>query len=173
MLEARLNDEFENPVHQFLPLFRFRTFAPSRLQIRRMTRYITLLWNRSQNRQQATKEQIAIAIEVTRSYIADEQKLSRIAGRWTMEILRLGVKLDRAVTPADVRASAEKMIAIMQTEEHEQTTYVDSMERSMALTEPVLENGDWNTIQTDLEHPFVIGDAPVVTWQRRENGLLD
>src|ERR1700726_2836353 len=43
-LENRLNQEFENPVHQFLPLFRFRTFAPSRLQIRQMTRYMTLLF---------------------------------------------------------------------------------------------------------------------------------
>jgi hypothetical protein len=172
-LENRLNQEFENPVHQFLPLFRFRTFAPSRLQIRQMTRYMTLLFNRSQNRRAATKEQIRVAIAVTRAYIADEEKLARIAGRWTMEMLRLGVTLDRALNPAEVRESAEKMIATMQTEEHQQTAYVDSMERAMADTEPVLENGEWSTIQTDLEHPFVIGDAPVVTWRRRENGLLD
>ena len=48
-----------------------------------------------------------------------------------------------------------------------------ALERSMALTSRSFLNGDWNTIQTDLEHPFVIGDAPVVTWQRRGNGLLD
>jgi hypothetical protein len=173
MLETRLNQEFENPVHQFLPLFRFQTFAPSRLQIRQMTRYITLLFNRSQNRRRATKEQIAIAIDITRGYIGDEQKLARIAGRWTMEIVKLGFKLDRTVSPAEVRKSAEKMLATMQTEEHQQTSYVDSMERAMADTEPALENGEWNVIHTSLEHPFVIGDAPVVTWRRRENGVLD
>ena len=172
-LETRLNQEFENPVHQFLPLFRFRTFAPSRLQIRQMTRYITLLWNRSQNRRKATKEQIAVSIESTRAFIADEQKLERIAGRWTLEILGLGVKLDRPVSAAEVRESAQKMIATMRTEEHQQTAYVDSMQRAMANTEPALENGEWSTIQTDLEHPFVIGDAPVVTWQRQENGVLE
>jgi hypothetical protein len=138
-----------------------------------MTRYITLLFNRSQNRRGATKEQIAIAIEVTRGYIADEQKLARMAGRWTMEMLKLGFKLERAASPAEVRESAEKMIATMQTEEHQQTAYVDTMERAMADTAPTLENGEWSTIQTDLEHPFVIGDAPVVTWRRRDNGVLD
>ena len=146
-MEARLNQEFENPVHQFLPLFRFQTFAPSRLQMRQMTRYITLLWNRSQNRRGGTKEQTAISIELTCGYIADERKLERIAGRWTMEMLRLGVKLDRAVSPAEVRESAEKMITTMQTEEHQQTTYVDSMERAMEVTEPALESGDWNVVQ--------------------------
>jgi hypothetical protein len=138
-----------------------------------MTRYITLLFNRSQNRRGATKEQTAISIELTRGYIANERKLERMAGRWTMEILRLGIRLDRAVSPAEVRESAEKMIATMQTEEHQQTAYVDSMERAMANTEPALENGEWNTVQTDLERPFVIGDAPVVTWRRRDNGVLD
>jgi len=172
-METRLNEEFENPVHQFLPLFQYRTFAPSRLQIRQMTRYITLLWNRSQNRRKATKEQIAMSIELTRGFIADEQKLAKVAGYWTMDMLRLGFQLDRPVTSTEVQNSAEKMIATMQTEEHQQTAYVDTMERAMAITEPALENGEWSTVQTDLEHPFVIGDAPVVTWRRRENGTLD
>lgn len=172
-METRLNQEFENPVRQFLPLFQYRTFAPSMLQIRQMTRYVTLLWNRSQNRRKATKEQIAMSIDFTREFIADEQKMARVAGFWTMEMLRLGFQLGRPVSSMDVRESAEKIIATMQTEEHQQTAYVDSMERAMALTEPALENGRWNTVQTDLEHPFVIGDAPVVTWRRRENGVLD
>jgi Protein of unknown function (DUF4238) len=89
-----------------------------------------------------------------------------------MEIIRLGHPLQRAVTPEEVRESAEKMVAIMQTKEHEQTTYVDSMERAMATTDEALENAEWNVIQTDLDRPFVIGDAPVVTWHRVENGAL-
>jgi hypothetical protein len=98
-LETRLNQEFENPVHLFLPQLQYRTFPMSRLHVRQLTRYITLLWNRSQNRRGATRQQIAIAIESTRSYLADEDKLRRIAARWTMEIIRLGHPLERPVTP--------------------------------------------------------------------------
>jgi hypothetical protein len=64
------------------------------------------------------------------------------------------------------------MIATMQTQEHEQTAYVDSMERAMSTTDQALENGNWSVILTDLDHPFVIGDAPVVTWHRLETGIL-
>jgi hypothetical protein len=171
-LETRLNQEFENPVHQLLPDLRYRTFPMSRLHVRQLTRYITLVWNRSQNRRGGTKQQIEIAIESTRSYLADEEKVSKLAARWSLEIIRLGHPLQRPVSPEEVKISAERMIATMQTQEHEQTTYVDSMERAMTTTDQALENGDWNVIQTDLEHPFVIGDAPVVTWHLVESGTL-
>jgi hypothetical protein len=37
------------------------------------------------------------------------------------------------------------------------------MERAMAFLDDALDNGQWNVIQTTFDHPFVIGDAPVVT----------
>jgi hypothetical protein len=171
-LEIRLNQEFENPVHQFLGNMRYRTFVLSRFHIRQLTRYVTLLFNRSQNRRSATKEQVAIAIESTRAFISNEEKLAKVAARWTLEMIRLGYEIDRPVNGEDVRRSAEKMISTMQTEEHQQTTYVDSMERAMAFFDDVLDSGQWNTMHTAPDFPFAIGDAPVITWQRLENGAL-
>jgi hypothetical protein len=46
------------------------------------------------------------------------------------------------------------------------------MARAMEFTDETMENGQWNVIQTNLDHPFVIGDAPVVSWQRLDNGIL-
>jgi|HubBroStandDraft_1064217.scaffolds.fasta_scaffold220324_1 hypothetical protein len=46
----------------------------TRQDIRKLTRYITLLFNRSQNRRGATRELIAVAIESTRAFLADELK---------------------------------------------------------------------------------------------------
>jgi hypothetical protein len=161
--EARLNDEFEDPVHKFLKSLQMWTFVMSRLQVRQMTRYITLLFNRSQNRRGATAEPVSLAIQTTQSFLADEEKVAKVAARWTMEMIRLGYELDRPVGNADVRKSAEDMIATMQTPEHQQTTYVDRMERAMAFLDDALDNGQWNVIQTTFDHPFVIGDAPVVT----------
>jgi len=128
----------------------------SRLQVRQMTRYIALLFNRSQNRRGATAEQVALAIQATQSFLADEEKVTKVAARWTMELLRRGVQLERPVGNADVRKSAEDMIARMRTADHEQTIYVDSMERAMAFLDDALDNGQWNVIQTDLDHPFAI-----------------
>ena len=87
-------------------------------------------------------------------------------------MLRLSYQFGRPLSADEVRESAEKMIATMRTDEHEQTTYVDSMERAMATTDEAIENGDWNIIQTSLENPFVIADAPVVSWHRLANGTL-
>ena len=130
-LETRLNQEFEDPVHKFLDKLSYQTFVMTRQDIRKLTRYITLLFNRSQNRRGATRELIAVAIESTRAFLADEQKIGRVAGHWTLEVIRLGHPLSRIVTLEEVRRSAEQMIANMQTEEHQQTAYVDSMERAM------------------------------------------
>jgi hypothetical protein len=171
-LETKLNQEFENPVHQFLPLLQYETFFLDRIRTRQLTRYVTLLWNRSQNRRGGTKQQIEISIELTRAFLADEEKVRRVAAHWTMKIIQLGQSLERAVSVEEVRQSAEKMIATMQTQAHEQTTYVDSMERAMASTDETLENGVWNVIRADPDQPFAIGDAPVVTWHRNETGVL-
>jgi hypothetical protein len=171
-LESRLNEEFENPVHQFLGSLRYRTFVLSRLHTRQLTRYVTLLFNRSENRRRATREQVAIAIESTRAFISNEEKLSKVSARWTHEMIRLGYTLERPVNGEDVKKSAESMIATMLTEDHQQTTYIDSMERAMAFLDETLDDGQWNVKHTIPDFPFVIGDAPVVTWQRLENGTL-
>ena len=171
-LETRLNEEFENPVHQFLGQVHYRAFVLSRLHVRQLTRYVTLLFNRSDNRRKATEQQVAISIESMRSLLAKEEQLAKLAARWTLEIIRLGHPLQQPVTVNEVRQSAEKMIASMQTEEHLQTTYVDAMERAMTFLDEILDNGEWNLMRTTSDLPFVIGDAPVVTWQRLDNGAL-
>jgi hypothetical protein len=171
-LERRLNQEFENPVHQFLASLRYRTFVLSRLHTRQLTRYITLLFNRSENRKRATEQLTAIAIESTRALLANEEKLSRVAGRWTLQMIRLGYTGDVPVTSDHVRQSLEKMIARMQSRDHQQTTYADSMERAMSYLDEGLDNGQWNIMHSTPEFPFVLSDAPVVTWHRLDNGNL-
>jgi hypothetical protein len=83
-LERRLNEEFETPVHQFLRDLPYRAFVLSPLNIRQLTRYVTLLWTRSQNRRGGTRQQIAISIESTRAFLADEEKVRKVAavGLW-------------------------------------------------------------------------------------------
>jgi hypothetical protein len=171
-LEDRLNREFEDPVHSFIDQLRYRTFVLSRSHIRQLTRYVSLLWNRSESRRMATKYQVDIAIESSRALLANDSQISRLAGKWTMDLIGLGQPMQRTITQAEVREAIQKMIADMLAEEHLQSTYGDTMERAMAYLDENMDNGSWNVMHTTPDNPFVIGDAPVVTWERSDNNVL-
>jgi Protein of unknown function (DUF4238) len=171
-LEDRLNREFEDPVHKFIDQLRYRTFVLSRNHIRQLTPYVTLLWNRSESRRTATKQQVNIAIESCRSLLANDEQISQVAGKWTLDIIGQGQPLQRTVTPDEVRHNVQQMIDAMSTQEHIQTTYVDAMERAMAVVDENIDNGQWKIMHTTPQIPFVIGDAPVVTWERNDNNVL-
>jgi hypothetical protein len=46
------------------------------------------------------------------------------------------------------------------------------METMMAFDDKGMRHGDWRILRTQPEKPFVIGDAPVVTWERTPDNLL-
>src|SRR5579863_5042899 len=46
------------------------------------------------------------------------------------------------------------------------------IEKMMSELDRELFSGKWNDIRTVLTDPFIISDAPVVTWQRMHNGAL-
>jgi hypothetical protein len=171
-LEDRLNREFENPVHAYIDQLRYRTFVLSRSHVRQLTHYVSLLFNRSQARRQATRQQVEIAIESSRALLADESQIAHIAGKWTLDLIGQGQPMQRTVTLDEVRAGVQGMIDDMMATSHQQTTYVDTMERAMAYLDDGMDGGMWNVMHTIPENPFVIGDAPVVTWERSENNSL-
>jgi len=171
-VEDRLNREFEDPVHRFIDQLRYRTFVLSRSHIRQLTRYVSLLFNRSEGRRIATREQVDIAIASSRSILTNEERLRMIAGKWTIDVIQEGHQLQRVVTIDQVRENVQKMIDMMEASGHQQTTYVDAIERSMAYLDEGIDNGQWNVMHTSPDTPFVIGDAPVVTWERNDQNVL-
>jgi len=46
------------------------------------------------------------------------------------------------------------------------------METMMAFTDEGIRNGDWGILRAEPDKPFVIGDAPVVTWERNAQNML-
>ena len=172
-IENRLNEEFETPVHRFLPdLLRYRTYVLSPFQQRQLSRYVTLLFNRSSNRRMGTPEQVRVLVESMRRLAAETEKLSKVAERWTMKAIRLGYSLNGPITGDVVKKRLEASIEELLTEAHEQTTYVNAIEQWMTTSDEALDNGRWEIVHSTEEQPFVIGDAPVVTWQRLENGRV-
>jgi hypothetical protein len=149
-LEEGLNREFENPVHTFIDQLRYRTFVLSRSHVRQLTHYVSLLFNRSQARRQATKQQVEIAIESSRALLANGSQIAQIAGKWTLDLIGQGQPMQRTVTLDEVRAGVQ----------------------GMAYLDEGMDSGMWNVMHSVPDNPFVIGDAPVVTWERNDNNTL-
>jgi hypothetical protein len=171
-LEAQLKREIEDPVNQFIKLVGFRTFTFNATYARQLTAYIRLLFHRSRARRAASEIQSSNRLDALRSLLADEDKLSQIAGRLTLRMLAEGSQISRAVTANDLKESMENEIAKHTSAEESQRTYIQTLATMLNYDEPNMYLGQWGVLRTEPQQPFVIGDAPVVSWIRTEDNAL-
>jgi hypothetical protein len=171
-LESRLNREIEQPVNLFIEHAGYRTFVPSRLHIVQLTAYMVLLWHRSRARKAATRVQVGISVSSMRALLANDQQISALAGKWTLDMIARGHPLARTITPGEVRQALVKAIDDQLADDQIQHTYADTIERALSRLDDGMIDGNWELLNTTPENPFVIGDAPVVTWERMENNFL-
>ena len=76
------------------------------------------------------------------------------------------------VTPNDVIKVARSVQADTTAADEIRRSYVRMVEVAMSEVDERLMTGHWNYLRTEPENSFVISDAPVVTWERLDNGLL-
>lgn len=171
-LEDRLRREFEDPVNQFIDLIGYRTFALTANHIRLLTGYITILFNWTRARRAASDVQKNITIEALRALLSDDERLSQLAAKRTMDMIDRGYPLRRMVTRQETVEAIERTIAAHTNDDEAQCGYVRTMETMMAFADDKMLNGHLGIIHADPDKPFVIGDAPVVTWERTENNIL-
>ena len=169
-IETRLNREIEQPVNEYIEQLGYRTFAFNLSYVRQLSAYVYLLFVRSKARQKATQQQIDITVHSIRSLLADEEKMGRVAERWTTTALQRRKKLDRPFKISDVRIVLETLLADQLSPDHLQHSYSESVERAMSSVDESLSTARWGVLQTTPDNPFVIGDAPVVTWAKDDNG---
>jgi hypothetical protein len=170
-LEARLKREFEDPVNEFIGMIGFRTFLFTPASVRALTGYLTMLFNRSLARRGASQQHANIMIEALRSLLNDEQRLARLIGKYTMDVIDRRLAL-RMVTREEVVATIENTIAKHSSAEEAQRLYVQSVETMMDFADEGMLNGHWGVLRAQPDQPFVIGDAPVVTWERSDDNML-
>jgi hypothetical protein len=72
----------------------------------------------------------------------------------------------------EVRSSIEKAINDQLASDQVQHTYSGTMERAMSRFDEQMLSGNWDLLHTLPDDPFVIGDAPVVTWERSDRNFL-
>jgi len=109
-IERRLAYEIEDPVNQFITNFCDPTFTMAEDQQRKMTRYVTLLFNRSIARRDATKHLLEIRNRALNSFLASEIQLSTVAAHWNLDTFFRGLSLGRLFSTQDVAKAAHRYL---------------------------------------------------------------
>ncbi len=176
LIEKKLAVEIENPVHKFISRFDDPHWTMTDQQRRQMTRYINLLFNRSQARKEGTKHTREIMTITLQRFLANEGRLNTIAAQWSMKAFLEGKPLPRLITARDVAAAASKAMAYLQTEAAKHQGFADLIVTAisgsqMAQADEAMIKGDWRIIRTSVAAPFILSDTPVVTWERLPGGF--
>jgi hypothetical protein len=152
-LEHRLNIEVEQPVNKFLADLKYRVFDIDAGRRAQLARYITVQFHRSVHRKSLKHEHRALKIEALKVVAADKNQVAAIAER-------------HSVTPEEAIDALKRIISSHSTDEQSQREYFEMVENMMVYRDEALIAGEWERVYTEANDPFVIGDAPIVTWNR-------
>ena len=133
---------------------------------------MTLLFLRSEARRKGsshTQEVRKIALE---TFLSNDHQIRTVAAKWSIDLLLSGVVRVGLVTREDVIQVARSVEAKVPEAVRARRSYVDLIERAMGEVDEHLMTGQWDYLRTVRENPFVISDAPVVTWERRTDGMI-
>jgi hypothetical protein len=168
-LEVRLNREFEEPVNSFLFEIANPGFVATDARRKQLAFYVALLFVRSEARRRASGHTQEILERALNFFIENESQVLTVAAKWSLELLANGGGL---VTKDHVIASARAQLAKVGKAEQTQRGYIGMIEQFMSKADEKILAGEWNYIRTVPTDPFIISDAPVVTWERTPSGQL-
>jgi hypothetical protein len=97
-------------------------------------------------------------------FIGNESQVLTVAAKWSLELGRLVTK-DQVIKVA--RANSDDRVKDV----NAQRSYVRMIEKLMSELDDKIFSGEWKSIRTVPSDPFIISDAPVVTWRRDNGGL--
>lgn len=169
-LEARLNREFEEPVNRFLFEIADPDFVPTQKHRRQLTFYVTLLFLRSEARRKASTHLQKIGEQALNQFLENETQVQTVAAKWSIDWLLGGRGRRGLVSREDVIARARAYTLEFSREVRAQQSYIRTIEGAMSSIDDKLFQGEWNYIRTTPTDPFIISDAPVVTWERLPDG---
>ena len=165
-LETRLNREFEDPVNNFLFEITDPNFRPTDKRRRQLTFYVTLLFMRSEARRKASDYVPDILERACELFTENESQVLTVVGKWTLDI---GGPL---LTTEQVVKFARDLAQKSRETRDPQRGYLGMIENAMSHLDEKIFGGEWKYIRTDPSDPFVISDAPVITWNRMSDGSL-
>lgn len=172
VVEARLNAEIEAPVNRFLSDISDPAFAATAAQQRSLTRYIFLLFNRTAARKRATEPLMDVKIHAFESFLSNESQLATVAAHWSIQAHFEGHRFGRLITKDDVARSARRMNSFSKSPTALQKTFVEGIADQMVHFDEKLYRGEWKLIRSQPHDPFMISDAPVITFVRSQSGVV-
>lgn len=172
-IERCLAYEIEDPVNQFIAHFRDPTFEMTEEQQRKMTRYVTLLFNRSVARKNATEHLLDIRNSALNSFLSNEMQLATVAVHWNLDAFFKGLNFGRLLTEEDVRNAARRYLVTSPSGREAQEWYAQGTLRAIASLDEAMFHGEWRLSPAPHGEAFMLSDAPVVTWQRLASGQLN
>jgi hypothetical protein len=168
-VETRLAHEIEDPVNQFIFQFLDPAFVLTDAQRRRMTRHVTLLFNRSMACRISTKHREEIKVHAVRQFLADEGQQATGAAQWNIDAYFNGMRLGSLITIDDMVRAVRRLTVFSDPASSEQESYVTGIARFMTYFDEAMFYGDWRLVGTTRDNPFILSDAPVVTWDRKDS----
>jgi hypothetical protein len=167
---VRLNREFAEPVNSFLFEISQPGFHPTDARRRLLTFYVMLLFMRSEARRKASTHMQKVSDHALNLFLENDTQVRTVAAKWSMDLLLSGRVRHGLVTREQVIASARSYAAEVAPEVRAQQSYVRTIESTMANIDDKLLAGEWNYMRTVPTDPYILSDAPVVTWERLPNG---
>lgn len=165
-IELSLQRKFEEPVNEFIEMVGYRTFALNSTHIRSLAAYMRVLFARTRARRSASEGQAETKRQAMRTLLANEEWMSALVGKHTMDVIASGLVEPQMVTREQIIFSVTRLIEKHSGIDEAQRGYAETVLTMMAFPDPGLLHGQWELFYTTPDKPFVIGDAPVVTWER-------
>ena|ERR1035437_1252821 len=103
-------------------------------------------------------------------FLENETQVLTVAAKQSIDQLLSGRNRHGLLTKEHVIAALRASAAKYSTEVRAQTSYLNTIKRALSHIDDKLLAGEWNYIRTVPTDPFIISDAPVVTWERLPNG---
>jgi hypothetical protein len=132
-LENRLKREIEEPVNVFIEMVKYTTFVFTSDHIRKLARYITLLFARSRARLGATQHQLDVMLTSMTALLSNDEQLEAIAAKETITAIERGYALPRALTKEDVAKGLRRTIEAHKADDQLQHNYTKSVELMLSL----------------------------------------
>jgi hypothetical protein len=109
-------------------------------------------------------------IDALRAVRDDDDMLAQLIAKQTMDLIPGGLR--RMLSKTEALAAIDNTIAEHTRGDVAQRGYAHTMETMMGFDDQGMRNGEWGILRAEPDKPFVIGDAPVVTWERTEDNML-
>jgi hypothetical protein len=166
-LEKRLKDEIEEPVNAFISKMADPSFVPNESQRKALTRYITVLFNRSKAKREAAPHTWEMKQILLNKFLANEQQLLTVQTHRNLILLMGNRRYNRLFTKNDVIKLARKISDTQKSESAMQNYFVTSVTQWIDYFDDAIFEGGWRLLSTKVDEPFILSDAPIATWDRK------